>query len=305
MSSWGRLEDTLHDEPKFYRVADRLGISFVEVAGHMAVLWSWAHRHAPDGDLRDFDVPDIERAAKWDGETGAFVSVLADDRVNLLDRTDRGFVLHRFMERAEARKAAKKKQKQRLSRDKKNHVPGQSPDSPGNVPEERRGEEKEKRGEERSNTPEAAPSGVSKIRAAYLAGFQKRYGREGRWGGRSAGQAKHLLADWPLETVVSYLEPRVVVDEATDELTTIDGYFFAWKRPEVINAGHPFGKGANSFVMKIHELDADVHNADRRKSAAVAARQERTDARTASNDDATEEAIRILEARKKGGDDGD
>ena len=142
----GRLEDTLHDEPKFYRVADRLGISFVEVAGHMAVLWSWAHRHAPDGDLRDFDVPDIERAAKWDGETGAFVSVLADDRVNLLDRTDRGFVLHRFMERAEARKAAKRKQKQRLSRDKKNHVPGQSPDSPGNVPEERRGEEKEKRG---------------------------------------------------------------------------------------------------------------------------------------------------------------
>lgn len=111
--SWGRLDDTFHDEPKFFRLAERLGISFVEAAGHMAILWSWAHRHAPDGDLRDFDVPDIARAAKWGGDPGVFVAALSADRVELIDHTDFGFVLHRFMERAEARKAAKKKQRQR------------------------------------------------------------------------------------------------------------------------------------------------------------------------------------------------
>lgn len=116
--AWGRLEDTLHDEPKFYRAASRLGITFVQVAGHMAILWSWAHRHASDGDLRDYDVPEIERAAKWDGENGLFVSVLADEKVNLLDNTSNGYVLHRFMDRAEAHKAAQKKKKQRFEKSK-------------------------------------------------------------------------------------------------------------------------------------------------------------------------------------------
>lgn len=295
---WGRLEDTLHDEPKFYRVANKLGISFVQVAGHMAVLWSWAHRHAPDGDLRDYDVPDIERAAKWEGDPGSFVSVLADDRVNLLDVTDRGYVLHQFMQRAEARKEAKKKQKQRMSRDKEKPVPGQSRDSPGNVPEERRGEEK-RREEKRSNRgAPSEPTAVSRIRSAYLDGFRQKYGREGVWGKRSGGQAQHLLGEWPADTIVAYLEPRKVTDENGEE-ATIDGWFFAWKRPEVINAGHPFGKGAHSFVMRIHELDADVHNADRRKTAAIVSQQERRDARAVANDDAAEEAARRLEAKER------
>lgn len=142
--AWGRLEDTFHDEPKFFRLAQMLEISFAEAAGHMACLWSWAHRHAVDGDLRDYDVPDISRAAKWDGDPTLFVTVLAHDRVKLLDFHDGTYVLHNFAVRAEARKAAKKKAKQRQPKTQNKTVPGLSLGGENSVPREKRRE----RGEE-------------------------------------------------------------------------------------------------------------------------------------------------------------
>lgn len=146
--SWGRLEDTFHDEPKFFRLAESLKITFVQAAGHMACLWSWAHRHALDGDLRGYDVTDIARAAKWDGDPSHFVSVLTGDRVSLLDMTERGYIIHRFAVRAEARKASKRKAKERLSRPKNKSVTDESRDGHENVPREKRrerGEEKRER----------------------------------------------------------------------------------------------------------------------------------------------------------------
>ncbi len=117
MGAWGRLEDTFHDEPKFYKLAAKLNITFVQAAGHMACLWSWAHRHAIDGDLRDYDNYDIARAAKWDGPVNDFVEAASDKNVRLLDRKSDFYIIHNFAIRAEARKEAKRKAKWRVSRD--------------------------------------------------------------------------------------------------------------------------------------------------------------------------------------------
>lgn len=291
MSSWGRLEDTLHDEPKFYRAADKLGISFVEVAGHMAVLWSWAHRHAPDGDLRDYDVPDIERAAKWDGDPGVFVSVLVDDRVNLIDVTDTGYVLHRFMQRAEARKAAKKKQKQRTSLDKKKPVPGQSLDSPGNVPEERRREREEKR-REISNTPPAAPAAPQPgygeaVEAWFMNYVETHKGEKPPWGPVQGRQMKNILAK---------CKPG--------ELPDLIAQFFHGPYPDAIKAGHSLSDGFACLAKTLDMLRADLANPERRARAAALTFQIRRAERNASNDDAAEEAARRLEAKARGGGNG-
>lgn len=150
--SWCRLEDTFHDEAKWHRIADLLNIYWVTAAGHVACLYSWAARHAKDGDLRDFDASDIERAMGWNGQNGALFSALQHKRVGIIERGRHGFVIHRYFERAESFKAAQKKRRQR-GRDancpetEREAVPEQRPgpsrDSPEKVPRER--EEREER----------------------------------------------------------------------------------------------------------------------------------------------------------------
>lgn len=141
-----RLEDTFHDEPKWHRIGAQLDIFWVTAAGHVACLYSWAARHAKDGDLRDFEVADLERAMGWNGAPGALVDALTSKRVCILEKARSGLIIHRYMERAETYKAAQKKRRQRDKPGTDDEVvPGQDGDSPGNVPRER--EEREEREE--------------------------------------------------------------------------------------------------------------------------------------------------------------
>lgn len=161
--AWGKLEDTYHDDPKFRRLSELLGFpkllgeerGVVLAQGHVSRLWSWAHRHAPDGYLGSDQVStrDLERVMGWPSAGGRLVQGLLT--AGFLDEATDGtrtvLIIHRFWERAESHKAAIKKKKQR---DESKNVPGQSrPDinsRPDRVPV--RGEDREERTERSERT---------------------------------------------------------------------------------------------------------------------------------------------------------
>lgn len=59
-------------------------------------LWTYAAKIRPDGDFDGMNEEDIELAADWDGEDGAFVAALTD--VGFLECVDGRFVLHDWAE---------------------------------------------------------------------------------------------------------------------------------------------------------------------------------------------------------------
>lgn len=105
------LEDSLPDHPKLRRLARRLAIREVEAAGHLVLLWTWALRVAPDGDLGSFESEDIAVAARWEGDPDSFLTALLNTK--LLDKKGRGYVIHDFSERSGSYRAAWRKRKER------------------------------------------------------------------------------------------------------------------------------------------------------------------------------------------------
>jgi hypothetical protein len=103
----------------------------------------------------------------------------------------------------------------------------------------------------RTKKPEPTP--VALVRRAFLDGYAARYPLAPKypWGAREGGAAKNLLKSVTLEEAI-----QLVL------------WFFSWKRPEVIKAGHPFCVTSNSLVMKYHELRADLAHPERRAFAA-------------------------------------
>lgn len=101
--------------------------------------------------------------------------------------------------------------------------------------------------------PPGKKTPAAQIRSAWLAAYERTYNRKCvSWGARESKQAQNLLKTWPLDHVL------LLVDA-----------FFAWTHPAPLAKGHPFGVGSSSFVMMIHELDADTHSPERRKDVAV------------------------------------
>ena len=74
MSYWIKLHGAAFANPKTRRMAKRLGIPPAAAVGHLASLWTWALEYAPDGDLARFDGEEVEIAAGWEGEDGAFIA---------------------------------------------------------------------------------------------------------------------------------------------------------------------------------------------------------------------------------------
>lgn len=83
-----RLLVTFFDHPKTVKLQRRLGDGAVLA---LQRLWCFAAQHKPDGNLCGMDAEDIEIAARWQGETGAFVAALTDLR--WLDRAEDGSYL--------------------------------------------------------------------------------------------------------------------------------------------------------------------------------------------------------------------
>lgn len=74
--------------PKTGRLIRALGLEGVR---SLQILWMWAARNRPDGMLSDLDESDIEYAADWRGEAGAFFSAIIG---KWLDDADGVYTLH-------------------------------------------------------------------------------------------------------------------------------------------------------------------------------------------------------------------
>ena len=88
-----RLSLSFFDHPKTRKLQKRCGIEAVIC---LQKLWLWAADQRPNGALSGLDAEDIELAADWHGEDGAFVQTLLDCR--WLDEEDGVYVLHGWEE---------------------------------------------------------------------------------------------------------------------------------------------------------------------------------------------------------------
>jgi hypothetical protein len=143
--AWRKLEDTFYDSPKIKRLARNLDIDRPTAAGMIVLLWSWALRHAPDGDLSKFEIEDIEDAACWSGNRGDFLHGCVKSR--LIDLDDNGEItLHNWMLRGGSFAENQRKQRHK-ARKRQSDVAATSWRRPGDVAatenpviEERRGD---------------------------------------------------------------------------------------------------------------------------------------------------------------------
>lgn len=108
---WVHVYRMLFDHPKAKRLGKRLGLDPAAAAGYLICLWTWSMSIAPDGDLTRFDPEEIEAAAGWGGEDGAFISAATECR--WLDRTKRGLVIHDWNDWAGTMVAKRAKERQR------------------------------------------------------------------------------------------------------------------------------------------------------------------------------------------------
>lgn len=85
----------LFEHVKLRRLMKLLSIPRPHAIGYLECLVHWASGQPPyDGDLSKLSDDEIEAAAEWDGESGAFVS--ASIEVRLIDRDERGTRIHDF-----------------------------------------------------------------------------------------------------------------------------------------------------------------------------------------------------------------
>ena len=88
-----RIAVSLPSHPKTKKLIKRLG---QQAAWNLVCLILWAATNRSDGTLSGMSIEDIELAADWAGDDGAFVAALID--VRFLDDEDGAFVLHDWHE---------------------------------------------------------------------------------------------------------------------------------------------------------------------------------------------------------------
>ena len=135
--AWVPVQDSLPEHPKTKRLARRWGVSRAEVVGHLTMLWLWAVRYAPSGDLSALTDAEIAEAAGHEQREGSchegFVADL--EEVGWLGRADDGrLVIHDWDEHLALYldlldQRAKATERKRKSRAKAKEVTGQSRDS--------------------------------------------------------------------------------------------------------------------------------------------------------------------------------
>jgi len=93
MAEDARISTALPSHPKARKLKRRLG-----PAGcwSLVVLFLWVASNRWDGDLKGMTEEDIELAAEWEGEVGAFVSALSE--VGFLDGEMGSFTVHDWAE---------------------------------------------------------------------------------------------------------------------------------------------------------------------------------------------------------------
>ena len=88
-----RIDVEFFSHPKTVKLERRLGLEAVKA---LMVLWTWAARNRPDGDLAGLENEDIEIAAGWMGEVNKLASTL--NALGWLDGEPGAFRLHQWEE---------------------------------------------------------------------------------------------------------------------------------------------------------------------------------------------------------------
>jgi hypothetical protein len=90
--AWTESHQSLGDHPKTLKAARLLGISTVQLVGHLHYLWWWALDYAPEGDVSRFDALDLAVGARWEGDADEFVDALTN--VGFLEHTAEQTLIH-------------------------------------------------------------------------------------------------------------------------------------------------------------------------------------------------------------------
>lgn len=295
--AWCKLEDTFNDDPKWDRVADLSGLCRATVAGHVAILYSWCLRHAPDGVL-DMPKNAICRAMGFEGNADQFIDALL--KCAVLDSVADGYEVHGYARRSESYNRAKQKQKERDRQIEKKPVDDNinpvSPDSRPTVaemsPTERRGEEKRRDDKKLSlererkaspGSPAALPgipqpeSFATVVGRRFKSRFEEATGRKVEvWGAKANGQ----LATWGKSIS---LEAAIAVVDA----------FFASPNPAYRAKRYPL-----AWMLTDAEALFDQATDGRAYAEQAAARvQTRQHGLAAANGLAVEEALRRMRER--------
>ena len=75
---WIKCHEALVDNRKVRRTSRALNICEAQTIGHLVTLWVNTMRHAPAGELVDWDHDDVAHYAGWKGDPGALVAVLLE-----------------------------------------------------------------------------------------------------------------------------------------------------------------------------------------------------------------------------------
>lgn len=108
-----RLNLEFFSHPKIVKLERRLGVVAVK---SLLQLWLWVARNRPNGDLDNMDVEDIEIAAGWSGDSGAFVAAL--ESLRLLDSCNNNcYAIHNWeRHNGWAARSSEREDKARFSR---------------------------------------------------------------------------------------------------------------------------------------------------------------------------------------------
>jgi hypothetical protein len=93
MADDARISTALPRHPKTVKLQRRLGSSG---CWSLVCLFLWVAENHPEGDLGGMTAEDIEIAASWPGDTGAFVRILAE--VRFLDGQEGAYKIHDWAE---------------------------------------------------------------------------------------------------------------------------------------------------------------------------------------------------------------
>jgi hypothetical protein len=107
------------------RCARLLGISWVQMVGHLQYLWWWALDFATEGDVSEYDAHDFADAALWEGDVEAFYRALLD--CGFIEETDGGTRLHDWQDYAGKLLEGREKAAERQRRWRDNHRNGNEP----------------------------------------------------------------------------------------------------------------------------------------------------------------------------------
>ena len=75
---WIKCHEALTDNRKVRRTSRALGVCEPQVIGHLVTLWINTMRHAPTGELIDWDSDDVAYYASWAGDADVFTSALIE-----------------------------------------------------------------------------------------------------------------------------------------------------------------------------------------------------------------------------------